>query len=207
MLNGFNSLLDFNKKTYFIFLCIITLLLLFIKKEFIESEIAAFEILQQKGEMGIFYVINALQYIGIPIVYLYKFTITAFVLWIGCFMFGYKITFTQLWGVVLVCETVFFIPEVLKIAYFFFFVGDPDFFDLSAFYPFSLLQLFDYTQLPPNWIYPLKALNIFEVLYWFLLVYAIHYTAGKRLNIAYYIVFSSYTLFFLLWLGFYGIVY
>ena len=207
MRNILQSLLDFDKKTYFIFLCLFTLTLLFIKKSFIESEIAAFEILDQKGEMGLFHLISALQYISIPIVYLWKFTVTAFVIWIGCFMFGYRVTYAQLWGVVLVCETIFLIPEMLKITWFFAFVPDPNYFDLRAFTPFSLLQLFDYNTISPRWIYPLKALNIFEIAYWFILTYALHFTAKKKLQTAKYIIFSSYVLFFIMWLGFYLMVY
>jgi hypothetical protein len=182
-------------------------LLLLAKKTFIESEIAAFEVLEQKGEMGLFHLLNGLQYIGIPLVYAFKFTITAFVIWIGCFMFGYKITYPQLWGIVLVGEFAFLIPEVLKLAWFFFFVGDPDYFDLSAFYPFSVLQLYDYNTLPDKWMYPLKALNLFEVLYWIALVAGVHYTANKRKKIAYYIVFSSYVLMFIFWLIFWVSIY
>lgn len=196
----YKSLLQYDKKLIFILLCLITFLLLLAKKTFIESEIAAFEVLEQKGEMGFFHLMNGLQYIGIPLMYLYKFTIIAFVIWIGCFMFGYKLTYSQLWGVALISEFVFLLPEVLKIGWFFFFVGDPDYFDLSAFYPFSLLQLFNYSALDPKWMYPLKALNIFEVFYWIALVAGVHYSAKKRINIAYYIVFSSYVLMFGLWL-------
>ena len=122
MRNLFQSLLDYDKKAYFLFLCIFTFLLLYIKKEFIESNIAAFEVLESKGEMGMFNMISTLQYIGIPIVYLFKFTITAFVIWVGCFMFGYKLTYSQLWGIAAVCETIFLVPEFLKISYFFFFI-------------------------------------------------------------------------------------
>lgn len=207
MRNLFHSLLDYDKKVYFLFLCVVTFLLLYIKKEFIESEIAAFEVLQEKGEMGLFNMISTLQYIGIPIVYLFKFTITAFAIWVGCFMFGYKLTYSQLWGIATVCETIFLLPEFLKIGYFFFFIGDPDYFDLRAFYPFSLLQLFDYASLADKWIYPLKSLNLFEIMYWFILVFSIQYVSNKKLRISYYIVFSSYVLFFFLWLVFYLMVY
>lgn len=203
----YKSILNYDKKLLFILLCLLTFLLLLAKKTFIESEIAAFEVLEQKGEMGLFHLMNGLQYLGIPLMYLYKFTVIAFVIWIGCFMFGYKLTYTQLLGIVLVGEFVFLIPEVLKIGWFFFFVGDPDYFDLSAFYPFSLLQLFDYTSLHPKWMYPLKALNLFEVFYWIALVAGVHYSANKRKNVAYYIVSSSYVLMFGLWLMFWISIY
>ena len=56
-------------------------------------------------------------------------------------------------------------------------------------------------------IYPLKALNLFEVLYWFVLVEAIHLTAKKKWNYALAIVFTSYVPFFLIWLVYYTQVY
>lgn len=207
MRNALLSLLEFDKKIYFVFLCLFSITLLFIKKEFIVSEIAAFEILDQQGKLGLFKLISSLQYPAIPIFYLWKFTVTAFVIWVGCFMFGYRVTYTQLWGVVLVCETVFLIPEMLKITWFFAFVGDPNYFDLRAFTPFSLLQLFDYNSISSRWLYPLKALNLFEILYWIVLINALHFTAKKQLQTARYIIFSSYVLFFLMWLGFYLMIY
>jgi len=203
----YKSLLQYDKKLLFILLCLLTFLLLLTKKTFIESEIAAFEVLEQKGEMGFFHLMNGLQYLGIPLMYLYKFTVIAFVIWIGCFMFGYKLTYQQLWGVALISEFVFLIPEVLKIGWFFFVVGDPDYFDFRAFYPLSMLQLFDYTSLHDKWLYPLKALNIFEGLYWIALVAGVHYSAKKRKNIAYYIVFSSYVMMFGLWLLYWVSIY
>ena len=196
----YKSLLQYDKKLLFILLCLLSFLLLLTKKTFIEGEIAAFEILEQKGEMGLFRLISGLQYLGIPFMFLFKFTITAFIIWIGCFMFGYKVTYPQLWGVVLIGEFVFLIPEVIKIGWFFFVVGDPDYFDLRQFYPLSLLQLFDYSSIHSKWHYPLKALNLFEAVYWIALTAGVHYSAMKKKRIAYYIVFSSYVLMFGFWL-------
>ena len=73
-------------------------------------------------------------------------------------------------------------------------------FTYLAFYPFSLVNFFDYTQIAPHWLYPLKSLNIFEVLYWPVLVLGIYFLSGKKLRISAYIVLSTYILFFfVLW--------
>ncbi len=202
-----NSIYEVNTWLYFLALCLVTFLLLFMKKTLIENETAAFQILDQRGELGIIQMLNGLQYIAIPLIYLIKFTVIAFVIWVGCFMFGYKISFGQTWHVALVAESIFLIAELLKIFWFLFIETDPILFEIQSFYPFSLIHFTDIYSLSKNLFYPLKALNIFEVVYWFILVNGIHQMAQKRKNIAYAIIFTSYVPLFLLWLVFYSVVY
>ena len=202
-----DDFININRWAYFMLLCLATFLLLFMKKNFVESSIAAFEVMEGKGEMGIFHLISTLQYLSIPIYYLWKFTITSFVLWVGCFMFGYKITYSRLWQIVLVSEMLFLLPDLLKTGWFILVETDPTYWDVRAFYPLSLMNLFDYELIESRWHYPLKSINLFEIIYWFLLVHLIHFSAKKKISYAYSIVFSSYVLFFFVWLGFYVIVY
>ena len=201
------SLFAADKKLLFILLCLCTLALLFIKISFIENETAAFEFLQDRPEGAILRIINGLKYISIPLVYLWKFTVIAFVIWVGCFMFGYRVTYAQCWGVALGAEFVFLIPEVLKIIWFMAVETDPGYHDIRAFYPLSLMHFFDYYSLDRRWAYPLRALNVFEVIYWFVLVAGIHHHARKEKRIVWWIVIGSYVLLFFLWLVFYVIVY
>lgn len=201
------ELLSLNRLWFFLTLCLGTFLLLYAKKTFIENETAAFVVLEQRGEMGVIHMINGLQYLSIPLFYLYKFTITALVLWIGSFMFGYRVNYNTAWAIAMVAEVLFLLPEILKLCWFIFAEKDPNIFDIRAFYPFSLMQLWDHETLAPKWHYPLKALNVFEVLYWFLLMSGIHVTARKKYPTAQAIVLSSYVLFFLLWLVFYVLIY
>ncbi len=203
----FEEFTAIDKRLFFVFLCLITFLLLYLKKSFIESQIAAFEILEQRGQMGFYHFINALQYFSIPIVYLYKFTVIAFILWVGCFMFGYKVFYSKLWQLVMFAECIFFGAELLKIGWFVFIETDPEIWDVKAFYPLSLINLFDYREVPDAWHYPLKAINIFEVLYWAILVYGIQFLSRKRFDISLYIVLSSYVLWFFLWLIFFVLIY
>lgn len=206
-INEKEGIYGINKWAFFLIVCIVTFLLLLLKKNFVENETTAFEILAERGEMGVFQAINTLQYLSIPVVYLIKFTIIAFVIWIGCFMFGYKISFADTWHVVLVSEIIFFIPELLKILWFMFVETEANYFDIREFYPLSLINLRNTEYLESRWFYPLKALNVFEIIYWFILVQGIHYFSRKKIGIAYSIIFSSYVFFFFLWLAFYLIVY
>lgn len=205
--NETNSIFDTDKRLLFVLLCVLTLFLLFVKKSFIESETAAFEFLQDRPEGMVLRMISMLQFVSIPVVYLWKFTVIAFVIWTGCFLYGYRVTYVQCWGVVIGAEFIFLIPEVLKILYFFVIETDPSYSDIGAFYPLSLLHFFDYYSLDHKWAYPLRALNLFEIVYWFALVSGIHHYARKEKKMVWFIVASSYILLFFLWLGFYVIVY
>ncbi|MDH4088835.1 MAG: hypothetical protein OEV74_00985 [Cyclobacteriaceae bacterium] len=196
-----------DKRLLFLLLCLATLLLLYIKIAFIENETAAFEFLQDRPEGMILRMISTLKFISIPFVYLWKFTVIAFVVWIGCFMFGYRVTYTQCWGVVIGAEYIFLIPEILKILWFMIVQTDPALNDISAFYPFSLMHFFDYYSIDRRWAYPLRALNLFEIAYWFLLVEGIQHYARKDKKYIWIIVSCSYILIFILWLLFYVVVY
>lgn len=201
------SFFSADKRLLFVLLCLITLLLLYIKITLIENETAAFEFLQDRPEGMVLRTISTIKFISIPLVYLWKFLVIAFVIWIGCFMFGYRVTYTQCWGVVIAAEYIFLIPEILKILWFILVETDPTYNDISGFYPLSLIHFADIESLDKRWAYPLRALNVFEVVYWFLLVEGVHHYARKEKKYAWIIVACSYILIFFLWLLFYVIVY
>ena len=196
-----------DKRLLFILLCLVTLLLLYIKISLIENETAAFEFLQDRPEGMILKAISTVKFLSIPLVYAWKFTVIAFVIWIGCFMFGYRVTYSQCWGVVIAAEFIFLIPEILKILWFMVVNTDPTYNDISGFYPLSLIHFVDFESLDKRWAYPLRALNVFEIIYWFLLVGGIHHHARKDKKYVWIIVACSYVLIFFLWLLFYSIVY
>jgi hypothetical protein len=201
------SLFAADKKLTFFLLCLASFLLLYVKKSFIENETAAFEFLADTSAGSILQLISALQFLTIPLIYLWKFTVIGFVIWVGSFSFGYRITYSQCWDVAVVSEFVFLIPELLKIFWFLFFAGDPTYYDVVAYYPLSLMHFFDYFQIDKRYVYPLKALNLFEVAYWFVLAIGIHFFAHKEKRVALFIVLYSYTLLFFLWILFYMMVY
>ena len=181
--------------------------LLFVKRIFIIDTIAAFEVLNERGEIWVFDIFYGLQYLTVPVFLAWKWIWTTLALWIGCFMFGYRLHFNQLWKMVMLTEIFFFLPEILKVVWFTLFESDPNYHDYMAFYPFSLINLVDYTEIAPKWHYPLKALNLFELLYWPILVLGIYFLSGKKLKTSMYIVASTYILFFLIWILFYAGVY
>lgn len=199
--------MDFNVPAMFVVVCVVYGALLFVKRIFIIDTIAAFEVLNERGDIWVFDIIYSIQYLSIPIFLAWKLTWTTLSLWIGCFMFGYRLHYNQLWKLTLLSETFFFLPEITKVLWFTLFGADPDYNDYMAFYPLSLINLVDYSEVAPRWHYPMKALNIFELLYWPILIFGIFLLSGKSLKIASWIVLSTYSLFFLVWLGFYVLVY
>ena len=201
------DLLNIKSIFFFFLLCLLTFLLLFIKKTFIEYEITAFQILDERGQLGLFKMISALQYLSIPAIYLLKFTFIAFFIWVGCFGFGYRVTYSNCWHIVLVAEIVFIFPEMLKILWFLFFETDPNFGQVRAFYPFSLMNFFDHEVLDDKWHYPLKSLNLFEIVYWFFLVAGIYIKSRQQYRQSLIIGLFGYVIPFLFWLGYYTIVY
>ena len=201
------TFLETDKRVMFIFLCVSTLLLLFVKKSFIENETAAFEFMANRPEGSILTIRSALQYFTIPAVYLWKFLVIAFMIWVGCFMFGFRVTYEQCWRIVMASELVFYIPEIIKIGWFMVFETDPDFYRIQAFYPLSMMSFFDHATLPDRFHYPLKALNLFEIVYMATLMLGVWHFSKKPFKNAFIIVVSTYLPIFIFWLVFYMIVY
>ncbi|NOT74610.1 MAG: hypothetical protein HOP08_06755 [Cyclobacteriaceae bacterium] len=205
--NEQKSIFNTPKRQTFILLCLATLTLLYIKKSMIENETAAFEFLADQPAGSFLYIRSALQYFSIPLIYAWKFTVLGLVIWMGCFLFGYRVTYSQCWGIVLVAEYVFLIPELIKIVWFLVIYGDPNYYDIQAFYPFSLMNFVNYMELPKHLAYPFKALNLFEILYWYVLAVGIQHFSKRGMKPAWTIVLSFYLPIFLLWILFYIIVY
>ena len=107
----------------------------------------------------------------------------------------------------MVAEIVFVFPELVKIFWFMFFETDPDFGTVRAFYPLSLMNFFDFELVADKWHYPLKSLNLFEVLYWFFIVAGIYVKSNKIYRQSLIIGLFGYVIPFIFWLGYYTIVY
>lgn len=201
------SLLKTKTIILFIVLSLLAALILWTRIQLVENETIAYQILQEQGRFGVFKLLNSLKYMSIPFGYAFKLTVIAFILWTGAFMFGYKISFSQMWKIALVGEFVFLFAELTKIVWLIVIPYDITIWDIKAFYPLSLMSIFDINAIPTNWVYPLQSINLFEPLSWLVLVYGIHFTAKKKLDYAYAIVFTTYVSAFLCWLVYYAIVY
>lgn len=197
---------DFNMYLFFAVVCVLHILILFIQQNFIIAEIPAFQFLQGT-EMLLFRIIAGLKIVGVPVLYALKFTVVGFILWTGCFMWGYKVTFAKCWQVAMIAELVFFLPAIIKTLWFLLIQTETNYWEFQAFYPLSLMSFFDYEQVADKYIYVYQSLNIFEILYWIVLTYGIDFAARKKKSVANAIVFTTYVPLFFFWLWFYAAVY
>lgn len=187
-------------------ICALYILILFIQQTFIIAQIPAFQF-AQGSEMLILKLIAGLKILGVPVMFGLKFTIIAFVLWTGCFMWGYRVSYTKCWQVTMIAELVFFLPAILKTLWFILVQTETSYFEFQAFYPLSLMSFYNYEVVPDKYIYVNQSLNLFEVVYWVVLTYGIDFAARKKKATANAIVFTTYVPLFLFWLWFYATVY
>lgn len=145
-------------------------------------------------------------YFFIPLLALLKINLISSVLYVGTFFYSKtKITFKQLFSVVVKAEFVFLGVGVLKIVWFYFFQTNYTLEDLQYFYPLSALNIVGYKGLEVWFVYPFQVLNLFELAYWLILAYFIGklaFTAkdkGKPMDLGLKIVASSYGSALLLW--------
>lgn len=198
--------LGFNKTLFFAMLSLIFFLLTFLQQTLILNEIPAFQF-GQGSDALLFKLFSGLALISIPLVYAFKFTLIGFILWVGCFLWGYRVTYKQCWQISMVAEMVFILPEVIKLFWFLWVQPNPNYWDFTAFYPLSIMNLYELENVASRFWYPNKALNLFEVAYWIALTYGIDFAARKKKSVANTIVITSYVPLFLMWLWFYIGVY
>jgi hypothetical protein len=179
----------------------------FVTNDLILQSIPGYEKLEAEGSFSIFHIFNTLNYIWTPFALLWKFTLISFLIWTGAFAFGYKTSYIKLWQFVLVAELIFVFPELIKLIYFIQPSDSVTYLDVKNFYPLSLFSLVDQESISPKYIYPLQAINLFEVVYMIFLVLGFHSISRRSIKESFVVILFSYVLFFLLWLLFYILVY
>ncbi|EOZ95735.1 hypothetical protein A33Q_3097 [Indibacter alkaliphilus LW1] len=199
--------LDFDKRLFFLIIVIFFLVIRIMTDNIILQSIPGYEELDEEGTFTYMYIFNALNYIWTPFSLLWKFTVTAFIIWTGSFAFGYKIDFKQIWQVVMVAELIFILPELLKFLLFLNPPADISFIEIKNYYPLSLLSLFETTDIEGKYLYPLRAINLFELIYIIFLVLGFHTISKRPIKESAWVITFSYTLCFLLWLLFYVLAY
>lgn len=198
--------INFDKRLFFLVLVALFVVIRYLTNDLILQSIPGSQELEKDGSFTYFHLFNTLDYIWTPFSLMWKFTLTAFTIWIGAFMGGYKLSFRSLWKFAMIGEIVFVFPELIRLLWFLLDTPE-DFLTIQNFHPLSLFSLVDPERVEPRYHYPLGALNLFEVVYWFILALGVHTISKKSLPTCLAIVLCSYTFCFLLWLVFYIIVY
>lgn len=129
---------------------------------------------------------------------LLKYAIIALILSMGADYLGYKVEFYGMMKVVLVAELVFIAPAILRIYHFL----NTDGYSINDLRNYSGISLdaFFFDGRAGIWQYPLQALNIWEVGYWYLLAYGIKRRLEISLEKSLDVIMCSYIPAFCFWL-------
>jgi len=178
-------------------ICLVTFLLTFIEKQFVFDEIAAIQFMDGPQKV-MFQLFKGVELLAVPMSLSLQFTVVGFVLWVGCFLWGYRVDYYQCWKIAMIASVIFFIPQILGILWFTLVNTDASYWDVESFYPLSLMNIFNHETIAANYHFAYKSFNVFQIAYWFILVMGVDMAARKRKNIAQAIVFTSYVPMFLL---------
>lgn len=199
--------LDFNRKVFFLVLTIFYITVRYITNDIILQSIPGYQGLEESGTFMYFHIFNTLNYLWTPFSLLWKFLLTTFILWMASFAWGYKVSFSKIWGLVMFAEIIFIIPEVLKLLALLFYQDSWSLTEMRDWYPFSLLSFTTTESVNRAYIYPLQALNLFELTYLVYLTIGMMAFLKRGWKPAMLIVTTGYFLLFLAWLAFYILAY
>jgi hypothetical protein len=142
-------------------------------------------------------------YAMIPLFVFIRSSLVALCLSIIAFFYDmeHPFKFKQFLRITLIGEFVWVLVGIAKFAYFYWFQTEFILVDFQQYYPLSFTNYLDLETLDPWFVYPLQTINLFEVLYFFVLVYGMH----KLLKGSYWASFEKvavgYGTGLLVWLG------
>lgn len=135
----------------------------------------------------------------IPILLTKNFFLIAMCFTTGALLYGYESNFKKFFLIAINAEFIFLIPIFLKIVWFSFFETDFDLVDLRNFLPLSVINLANLETLEPWYVYPLRLLNVFELLYWLILAIQLKRMFNKSFAKSFVFVATTYGMGLLLW--------
>ena len=142
-------------------------------------------------------------YLILPVIILLRCALVSICLSLGYFFYDItnKIKFKQFFRIAVIGEFVLLTAGCFKLVYFYFIKTDFSLEQLQQFYPLSYLNFLNITKLEPWLIYPLQTINLFEIGYFFVLVYGLHKLLKNKYMKSFEIVAVSYGTGLIIWLG------
>ena len=201
------ELIDFDKRLYFFLLLILFVLIRYLTNSLILDAVPNSEELEASGAFTFFYIFNTLDYLMTPFAMLWKFTVVAFLFWLGAFFLGYKVPFKSLWQFALVAEVVFLFPELIRFLVYINPENASTFLEIEQYRPLSLLALIGPDQTAQRFHYPLATLNLFELIYGVIWVLGFHSISRRSLKESSVVVFVSYFVPLAIFLTWFAMVY
>lgn len=142
-------------------------------------------------------------YVVTPLMLLIKFSALSMLIYIGVFFSDLhkEISLGKIFKVVMLSELVFIAASILKLLWFIFFAGNYTLDDMRFFYPLSLINLFSRTEVAPYWVYPLQTVNLFQLVYVFLLAIGLSRISSIKREVADKVVLATYVPGILVWVA------
>jgi hypothetical protein len=142
-------------------------------------------------------------YVIIPFLILLRISLVSLCLSIGLFFYDMenKIKFKELFSIALIGEFIFVLVGFFKFSYFYFIKVQYTLDELQQFYPLSYTNFLDLSKIEPWLVYPLQTINLFEIAYFFIIVYGLHKLLKKKYIKSLELVAVSYGTGLVIWLG------
>lgn len=144
-----------------------------------------------------------LSYVLIPLIVIMRSVLVSMCLSVGLFFYDSEnnIKYKKLLNVALLGE--FILASVGYVKFFYFTLVNTNYslVDIQQFYPLSFINFLDVENLEPWLVYPLQTVNLFEITYFFVLVYGMHKLLKNNYWKSFEITAASYGTGLLIWLG------
>lgn len=141
-----------------------------------------------------------LGYLSIPLWILIKCGAVHLCLQVGLIMQNIKLSASRTFRIAITAETIFIIPQIIKALWYSYVQKEYSLTDLQFFYPLSLLNLFNPSEISIMWIYPLQTLNIFEFFYFIILSIGLKRSIKKDDITSNKVLFSGYLPALIIWI-------
>jgi hypothetical protein len=188
-----------NKTLYFILLCLSSILLTYAGKTLLISEDLYFQFFGDQLSYERITQIISIQkkwewtsYVFVPFYYVVKIFLVSVCIYTGVIIIAIDISFKKICQMVLLAEAVFLVPGIFKLFWFIFVQTNYTLSDVQMFYPLSVLNFFDPDSLDAWLIYPLQLINIFEVIYLFILAYGFYLATQSNYGMMLRLVVCTY---------------
>lgn len=137
-------------------------------------------------------------YLFIPVVLILKLWIIAGILFTGLYLFQQEVNYRNCLKITLIAELVSVVAVFIKTSWLI--INPPsNVTDLQYFSPLSITQLINIDKLPKYFFYPLQLFNVFELVYWIVLVFGIMAFTPQKWSKSLQTVASSYGIALSIW--------
>lgn len=142
-------------------------------------------------------------YAIIPLIVLIRSSLVAICLSVGLFFYDdeNEYEFKKLLNITLRGELVLGFVGYIKLMYFAFIKTDYTLKDIQQYYPLSYTNFLDLDKIESWLIYPLQTINLFEIAYFFVLVYGLYELLKNNFWRSFEITAVSYGIGLIIWLG------